>query len=203
MGKLKGALAAASLVSIDAMIASIPDPTAKAAMVAATFALKIPYAFLKEMLPDEADKFLEEIFSSNKLTKKIVRSQEFQQALGNTLQNMVYAKDKSRRKIIKKAFMGAYISSNEYAKNNLERLQDVASRISIPALQHLSFLKTAIIPIRDKNLEQELIKDTSLPGFTDVEHKIHKKRTTSLNGSYNEWFKEEMVTYRTLLELIL
>lgn len=191
MGKIKNALAAAAVAGIDEAINSVPDLALRTQLRAVSFAVKVPYAFLKELLPTETDKFVKEVLSSDKLTKKVIQSAEFQQALGNTLQNMVYAKEEERREIVKKAFTGAYISQDDYAKDNLERLQETANRISIPALQHLSFVKREILPIRSRNLERE-VKENSLPvGFTVGEYMLFKQLTTPISKFYDEWHQEQ------------
>jgi len=85
-----------------------------------------------------------------------------------------------------KAFLGAYISSDEYAKNHLERLQETAQSMSLPALQHLAFIKRGIFPIRDMNLKSKPGKSQKI-GYTDTEYREFLKRTMAISHDYNTW----------------
>ena len=104
MSKLKCAAAAASIAVIDDLIDAIPDPILKTKLKALSFAVKVPYALLKELYREEPDRFLKDILNSDKINQKIINSPEFQQAIGNTLQNMVYVKDKEKRAVVSEYF---------------------------------------------------------------------------------------------------
>ena len=103
---------------------------------------------------------------------------------------MVYAREKERRDIIKRAFTGAYISQDEYAKNNLERLQETAQALSLPALQHLAFIKRDILPIREMELKSKAQK-SQMPGYTDIGYREYLKRTSAISNYYNTWHDEQ------------
>ncbi len=187
------ALASASREAIDPLISLVIDPALKAQLIAASFALKVPYAFFKELLPDEADEFLKEALLAPNLTKTLFESSEFQQALGNTLQNLIYAKEKTKRDLIKKVFLEAYINQQEYAKNHLERLQGIAQQISLPGLEHLFFLKKQVIPLRDKELDNTLKIQSPPSGFTQDEFRHLKLRTVAISTFYDAWHSLQRV----------
>lgn len=122
MGKARRAITAVSQVVLDSYIDCIPDPILKYQLKALSFAVKVPYAFLKELLPDETDKFVKDVLSIKNIKKEVINSAEFQQALGSTLQNLIYVRQYSKRNIIKKVFKDAYISDDDYAKDHLEKI---------------------------------------------------------------------------------
>ena len=190
MSKIKNALTETAIVVIDDLIDAIPDTTLKTQLKAFSYAVKIPYALLKELHRKEPDDFLKEILDSGKINQKIIGSPEFQQAIGNTLQNMVYVKDKEKRHLIRRAFTGAFITGDEYALNHLERLQEAGQRISLPSLQHLFFVKRDIIPMRENSLTKETKRKPS-PGYTPSEFLISKRRTTPISKYYNQWHSEQ------------
>lgn len=190
MGKLKKGLTEVSLAVIDHAISQIPDIALRAQLSALSLAVKVPYFILRELVPTETDKFVREVLESDKLTQDVIKSPEFQQALGSTLQNLVYSREKERQDMIKRAFTGAFISEDEYAKNHLERIQQIAQSMSLPALQHLSFIRSEIFPIRDMNLKAHPHK-SPLPGFTDLEYAEHLKRTSPISKSYDGWHQEQ------------
>lgn len=186
MGKIKSALTEASFAVNEYAISLIPDPTLRAQVATLALAVKIPYLILRELLPTDTDKFVKEVLESDKVTQAVLKSPEFQQALGSTLQNLIYARERERQEIIKKAFTGVYISADDYAKNHLERLQEIAQSMSLPALQHLAFIKREIIPIRDMNLKHKPGKSQKI-GYTDTEYREFLKRTMAISHDYNTW----------------
>ncbi|OGE36925.1 hypothetical protein A3B45_00575 [Candidatus Daviesbacteria bacterium RIFCSPLOWO2_01_FULL_39_12] len=186
MGKLRRGLAEASLAVIDQAISQIPDPVLKLQISTLSLAVKVPYFILRELLPTETDKFLKEVLESSKITKDVINSPEFQQALGSTLANLTYARGIERQEIIKKAFIGAYISGDDYAKNHLERLQETAESMSLPAIQHLAFIRREIFPIRDMDLKSKPEKSQKI-GYTDDEYQGFLKRTAAISNYYNSW----------------
>ncbi len=186
MGKIKRALTEASLAVNEYAISLIPDPALRAQVATLALAVKIPYLILRELLPTDTDKFVKEVLESDQITQDVIKSSEFQQALGSTLENLIYAKERERQEIIKKAFTGAYISQDDYAKNYLERLQETAQSMSLPALQHLSFIKREIFPIRDMNLKNKPQASQKI-GYTDTEYREFLKRTTPISNDYNAW----------------
>jgi len=190
VGKLRKGLAEAGLATIDHAIAQTPDPTLRLLLSTCALAVKIPYFILRELLPTETDEFVKETLESDKITQDVINSPEFQQALGSTLENLVYAREKERRDIIKRAFTGAYISQDEYAKNNLERLQETAQALSLPALQHLAFIKRDILPIREMELKSKAQK-SQMPGYTDIGYREYLKRTSAISNYYNTWHDEQ------------
>lgn len=140
------------------------------------------------LYPEESKEFHEQI---RRVKKEIVKSPEFLQALRNTYDTLLNTKEEEKRKIIMNAFNGAYISQEEYAKDNLERLQNTAHRISVPALQHLSFIKREILPRKKKEVEALTKKATPQAGFTNEEFKAFKKRTITISQFYDEWYQEQ------------
>ncbi len=190
MGKLKKAMAGAAISLIDHAIAQIPDPGLRVYLSTASLAVKVPYYMLLELVPSETEKFAKEVFEFDKVTQKVIQSAEFQQALGSTLMNLIYAKESERQEVIKKAFIGAYLNADEYAKDNLERLQETALAMSLPAIQHLAFIKTEIFPIRELNLRGKPEKSQKL-GFTDTEYRGFLKKTSPISHDYNSWYQQE------------
>lgn len=190
MGKIKRALTEASIAVIDHTISQISDPALRAQLSAMSLAVKVPYFILRGLLPTDTDNFVKKVLESDKITKDVIKSPEFQQALGITLQNLIYAREKERQEIIKRAFTGAYISSDEYAKHHLERLQETAQSMSLPTLQHLVFIKREIFPIRDMNLQSKPQKSQRI-GFTDTEYREFLKRTTPISNDYNGWHEAQ------------
>lgn len=186
MGRVRRGLAEASLAVIDYTISQIPDPSLKMQLSTLSLAVKVPYYILRELLPTETDKFVKEVLESDKITQDVINSPEFQQALGSTLEALIYAREKERQDLIKKAFMGVYISTDDYAKNHLERLQETAQSISLPALQHLAFIKREIIPIREMGFKSKPEKSPKI-GYTDNEYKEFLKRTMAISHDYNTW----------------
>lgn len=190
MNKLNNALATTALSLVDIIVDAIPDPELKLKLKTLTYAVKIPYAFFKELLPTEADEFIKELMQPGKISDIVIHSSEFQQALGNTLQNLAYVNDREKREIIKKAFTGAYISQDEYAKKHLDRLQETAQRISIPALQHLLFIKRDILPLWLRRVDELSNVSNVLPGYTLEEFKALKRRTTAISLVYDSWYEK-------------
>lgn len=186
MGALRRGLAEASLAVIDHTISQIPDPILRMQLSGLSLAVKVPFYILRELYPSETDQFVKEALDANKISQGLVNSPEFQQALGSTLEALIYARERERQNIIKKAFLGAYISSDEYAKNHLERLQETAKSMSLPAIQHLAFIKSEIFLIRDMNLKNKPQKSQRI-GYTDIEYKEFLKRTTAISHDYNAW----------------
>lgn len=186
MRGLRRGLAEASIAVIDHTISQIPDPTLRMQLSGLSLAVKVPYYILRELYPTETDQFLKEALESDKITKDMVNSPEFQQALGSTLEVLMYAREKERQNLIKKAFLGAYISSDNYAKNHLERLQETAQSMSLPAIQHLAFIKREIFPIRDMDLKNKPERSQKI-GYTDIEYKDFLKRTAAISNYYNGW----------------
>ena len=202
MGKLKSAVAAASLTVIDGLIDSVPDPLLKQQLKSFTFAVKVPYAFLKELYKKEPDEVLNEVLKSGKITLDVINSPEFQQALGNTFQYMAYAKEKEKRDLIKKAFIGAYISQDEYSKDHLERLQDTAQRISLPALQHLGFVKKEILPLWEKEMEIKAKEPLLSPDFIGLTHNEIKKMIRGQIPIARRWEYEIAEDERLLKDIV-
>lgn len=187
MGNLKSAFTSAALAGIDEMINAIADPALRATFKTMAFAVKVPYALLKELLPEETDTLITAVLTSEQMTQEILHSPEFQQALGNTLDALTHAKEKVKRDIIKKVFTQAYLSNDEYAKNHMERLNDVTQRISIPALQHVVFLKQEILPMMDADVEGKMNPKTTSIGYSPDEYRQKLKRTTAISNYYDVW----------------
>lgn len=187
MGNLKNALTAVNLEIVETAIDFIPDPALRSQLKIITLAVKAPYIFLKELLPAETDQFINEVLDLEKISHEIVFSAEFQQALGKTLDNMIYESETEVREIIKKIFKAAYISQDEYAKKHFSKLQNTAKQISLPALQHLVFIRQEILPIRDRVITTLARTEQPPVGYTKEEHYASKIRNTPISKFYDEW----------------
>lgn len=190
MPGFKKALAGASISIIDHAISQVPDPEMRGYLSAASLAVKVPYYILIELKQAETEEFVKKVITSDKLGLEEITSAEFQQAIGATLNNLIYAKEKERRDLIQRAFIGGYISSDKYAKDNLERLQETALSMSLPAIQHLAFIKSEILPIRELYLKSQPQK-SDRAGYTDSEFQELQRRRRPINYDYDSWYSQQ------------
>lgn len=186
MGKLKNAALVGTIAFQNALLNSTTDPMIKSILVFSSFAFLIPYAIFSELYKKEAEEILLDLLKSGKITEEVIKSPEFQQSLGNLFDNLKKMKESEKRDLNKRAFMGAYISEDEYTKNYLERIQDVSMRISVRAIQHLSFVKKEVLPLLKK--EAESFMNNPQAGYTPDGFKTHKMRTIAISQFYDEYY---------------
>lgn len=149
----------------DVIIQNLPDIPALLAIKIGWASVRVAVAVSNDLLPEETREYWQEIELATKNKFELLNSVEFKQSLTNTFDSFVKARDIKKRQLIKEIFLSGYISTSDYNNFEIERMNEVATRISLPALQHLKFLLETILPMQTIDIEKnitEVKKDTDL-----------------------------------------
>ena len=114
------------------------------------------YGYYMACKQEELNEFIEFIkLHPDKFRKEIVESKEFRNGFISFFHDYLKIRSSKKKKIAQQIFLGFTDEENKEGFE-LEKLDDVLSKISIPSLIILGFLKNEILPLKEKAIREEL-----------------------------------------------
>ena len=113
---------------------------------AAWFAFKNSYGLFADLFQDEAIEFLENVKNNiNEIGDEILQSKDFKQGLLISLEQIARLRQKKKRMIAQRIFLG-FMSSKDRDNFDLEKMYQTLNLLSFDALKLLCFIKSKILP---------------------------------------------------------
>ncbi|HWQ59758.1 MAG TPA: hypothetical protein VN420_01265 [Candidatus Fimivivens sp.] len=111
------------------------------------------YMALKQERVNEYVEFIRD--HPDAFRKQIVESEEFRDGFVIAFEDYLKLRSEEKRRLAKRVFLGFTVSENKEGFE-LERLDDVLSKISLPAISFLSFIKQEIFPLKESMIRTEM-----------------------------------------------
>ncbi|NTW15330.1 MAG: restriction endonuclease [Candidatus Moranbacteria bacterium] len=111
------------------------------------------YMALKQERVNEYVEFIRD--HPDAFRKQIVESEEFRDGFVIAFEEYLKLRSEEKRRLAKRVFLGFTVSEDKEGFE-LERLDDVLSKISLPAISFLSFIKKEIFPLKESMIRSEM-----------------------------------------------
>ena len=142
-----------TLTIVDGFVSFLPNDPKFLALKGAVFALRSAISVDYILFPEETIEIYKGTEKAIESSPMLASSPEFYQSM--LLTHEVHSKTRNsiKREYIRRVYLDGYLQSKDLEDFELERMYDVAQRISIPALQFMKLFDEKVFPIKLAEVE--------------------------------------------------
>jgi hypothetical protein len=187
MGKKRNLASKAIDVAND-FVSLLPDTDLQfIALKTFVVALKTAVAVDYVLYPDETEEIYKGVGSIVKANPSIANTPEFYQSLLITHEVHGRTRNAQKREYIRRVYLEGYLRADDLHAFELERMYDVAQKISVPALQFLKFFDEKIKQTKIDRIRKEVAHLSDPEPHYNVQYKMQADSNYIQEWIHNEY----------------